>query len=52
LQDAIKFSQERPGTFEIPNWDEAGRVEGFRSAFEDFDPNSREDVLPFMTDWR
>ena len=21
LQDAIKFSQERPGTFEIPNWD-------------------------------
>jgi hypothetical protein len=23
LQDAIKFSQERPGTFEIPNWDEA-----------------------------
>ena len=22
LQDAIKFSQERPGTFEIPNWDE------------------------------
>src|SRR5437667_2309718 len=23
LQDAIKFSQERPGTFETPNWDEA-----------------------------
>jgi hypothetical protein len=23
LQNAIKFSQERPGTFEIPNWDEA-----------------------------
>jgi hypothetical protein len=23
LQDAIKFSQERPGTFEIPNWEEA-----------------------------
>lgn len=23
LQDAIKFSQEHPGTFEIPNWDEA-----------------------------
>src|SRR5712672_331011 len=23
LQDAIKFSQERPGTFEVPNWDEA-----------------------------
>jgi hypothetical protein len=23
LQDAIKFSQERSGTFEIPNWDEA-----------------------------
>ena len=23
LQDAIKFSQKRPGTFEIPNWDEA-----------------------------
>ncbi len=23
LQDAIKFSQERPGKFEIPNWDEA-----------------------------
>jgi hypothetical protein len=23
LQDAIKFDQERPGTFEIPNWDEA-----------------------------
>jgi hypothetical protein len=23
LQDAIKFSQERPGTFEIPRWDEA-----------------------------
>jgi len=23
LQDAIKFSQERPGTFEIPNWDRA-----------------------------
>src|SRR5215468_12395293 len=23
LQDAIKFSQERPGAFEIPNWDEA-----------------------------
>jgi len=22
LQDAIKFSQERPGSFEIPNWDE------------------------------
>ncbi len=22
LQDAIKFSQERPGTFEIPHWDE------------------------------
>jgi len=22
-QDAVKFSQERPGTFEIPNWDEA-----------------------------
>ena len=21
LQDAIKFSQERPGTFELPNWD-------------------------------
>ena len=23
LQDAVKFSQERPGTFEIPNWDQA-----------------------------
>jgi hypothetical protein len=23
LQDTIKFSQKRPGTFEIPNWDEA-----------------------------
>jgi hypothetical protein len=23
LQDAIEFRQERPGTFEIPNWDEA-----------------------------
>jgi hypothetical protein len=23
LQDAIKFSQERPGAFEIPHWDEA-----------------------------
>lgn len=23
LQDAIKLSQDRPGTFEIPNWDEA-----------------------------
>ena len=23
LQDAIKFNQERPGTFEIPHWDEA-----------------------------
>src|SRR5258707_15025165 len=23
LQDAIKFSQERPGTFEVPHWDEA-----------------------------
>src|SRR5882757_7437238 len=23
LQDSIKFSQEGPGTFEIPNWDEA-----------------------------
>jgi hypothetical protein len=23
LQDAIRFSQERPGTFEIPNWDVA-----------------------------
>ena len=23
LQDAIKFSQERPGRFEIPHWDEA-----------------------------
>ena len=23
LQDAIKFSQQRPGMFEIPNWDEA-----------------------------
>jgi hypothetical protein len=23
LQDAIKFNQERPGTFEIPYWDEA-----------------------------
>src|SRR5258708_9993199 len=23
LQDAIKFGQERPGTFEVPNWDEA-----------------------------
>lgn len=23
LQDAITFSQERPGTFEVPNWDEA-----------------------------
>jgi hypothetical protein len=23
LQDAIKFNQERPGTFEIPDWDEA-----------------------------
>jgi len=23
LQDAVKLSQERPGTFEIPNWDEA-----------------------------
>jgi hypothetical protein len=24
LQDAIKLNQERPGTFEIPHWDEAG----------------------------
>jgi hypothetical protein len=24
LQDAIKLSQDRPGTFEIPHWDEAG----------------------------
>jgi hypothetical protein len=24
LQDAIKFNQERRGTFEIPHWDEAG----------------------------
>jgi hypothetical protein len=24
LQDAIKLDQERPGTFEIPHWDEAG----------------------------
>ena len=23
LQDAIKFSQEHPGTFQVPNWDEA-----------------------------
>src|SRR6266478_7356326 len=23
LQDAVKFGQERPGTFEIPHWDEA-----------------------------
>src|SRR6516164_9232298 len=23
LQDAVKFNQERPGSFEIPNWDEA-----------------------------
>jgi hypothetical protein len=23
LQDAMKFSQERPGTFEVPNWDQA-----------------------------
>jgi len=23
LQDAVKFSQERPGTFEVPHWDEA-----------------------------
>src|SRR5882762_5287830 len=23
LQDAVKFSQERPGTFEVPPWDEA-----------------------------
>jgi hypothetical protein len=23
LQDAIQFSQERPGTFEVPNWDQA-----------------------------
>src|SRR4029077_4469092 len=23
LQDSIKFSQERPGTFEMPNWDKA-----------------------------
>src|SRR4029077_7247071 len=23
LQDAIKFSQQRPAAFEIPNWDEA-----------------------------
>jgi hypothetical protein len=23
LQNAIKFSQEQPGTFEVPNWDEA-----------------------------
>ena len=23
LQDAITFSQERPGTFEVPNWDQA-----------------------------
>jgi hypothetical protein len=23
LQDAVKFNQERPGTFETPNWDEA-----------------------------
>jgi hypothetical protein len=22
LQDAVKFRQERPGTFEVPNWDE------------------------------
>jgi hypothetical protein len=25
LQDAINFSQERPGTFEIPNWDGVSR---------------------------
>ena len=24
LQDAVKFNQERSGTFEIPNWDEGG----------------------------
>jgi hypothetical protein len=23
LQDAIRVSQERPGTFEVPNWDQA-----------------------------
>jgi hypothetical protein len=30
LQNAIKFSQERPGTFEIPNWDQASlkKVQG------------------------
>jgi hypothetical protein len=27
LQDAIKFSQERPGAFEIPHWDEASLKE-------------------------
>jgi hypothetical protein len=27
LQDAIKFNQERPGTFEIPHWDEASLKE-------------------------
>jgi hypothetical protein len=26
LQDAIKFNQERPGTFEIPHWDEASLI--------------------------
>ena len=31
LQDAIKFSQERPGTFEIPHWDEAS-VEKIKAA--------------------
>jgi hypothetical protein len=25
LQDALKFSQKRPGSFEIPQWDEASR---------------------------
>ena len=25
LQDAIKVTQQNPGTFQIPNWDEAGR---------------------------
>jgi len=24
LQDAMKFNQERPGAFEVPNWDQAG----------------------------
>ena len=32
LQDAIGLGQDRPGTFEIPNWDEASLKKVTRSA--------------------